>query len=124
MEVIYSDHDNNFIGGALKESQWQTYENFEIVIPPKCTKLLINCESSKEIVLQRKDYQPAVNKDMLDTEINKVKTKRTVATMQTINRLGYRENGGGNENTMFAFKKQLKKGTIFYFVMSDSQVTM
>ena len=60
-------------------------------------------------MLQRKDYQPAVNKDMLDTEINKVKTKRTVATMQTINRLGYRENGG-NENTMFAFKEAIKKG--------------
>lgn len=107
--VIYSDQDNNFIGGALKESQWQTYENFEIVIPPKCTKLLINCESSKEVILQRKVYESAINEEILDTKINEVKTKRTGMTMKTINRLGYRENGG-NENTMFAFKEAVKKG--------------
>lgn len=106
--VIYSDQDNNFIGGALKESPWQTFENFEIVIPPKCTKLLINCESTKEVILQRKVYDSAINEEILDSKINEVKT-RTGTSMKTINRLGYRENGG-NENTMFAFKEAVKKG--------------
>lgn len=106
--VIYSDQDNNFIGGALKDSPWQTYENFEIVIPPKCTKLLINCESTKEVIIQRKVYDSAINEEILDSKINEVKT-RTGTSMKTINRLGYRENGG-NENTMFAFKEAIKKG--------------
>ena len=106
--VIYSDQDNNFIGGALKDSPWQTYENFEIVIPPKCTKLLINCESTKEVIIQRKSYDSAINEEILDSKINEVKT-RTGTSMKTINRLGYRENGG-NENTMFAFKEAVKKG--------------
>ena len=106
--IIYSDQDNNFIGGALKQSAWETFENLKIVIPPECTKLLINCESTKEVILERKVYDAVINEEILDTKISGLNA-RTGTTMKTINRLGYRENGG-NENTMFAFKEAIKKG--------------
>ena len=116
---IYSDKDNNFIGGGLKQSAWQLFENVKIVIPPTCTKLLINCENTKEVILERKVYGEAISEPIVDAKITSVKA-RTGTTMKTINRLGYRGNGG-NENTMYAFKEAVKKG--FNILLCDVRFT-
>lgn len=117
--IIYSDKDNNFIGGGLKQSAWQLFENVKIVIPPTCTKLLINCENTKEVILERKVYGEAISEPIVDAKITSVKA-RTGTTMKTINRLGYRGNGG-NENTMYAFKEAVKKG--FNILLCDVRFT-
>ena len=64
-------------------------------------------------------YGEAISEPIVDAKITSVKA-RTGTTMKTINRLGYRGNGG-NENTMYAFKEAVKKG--FNILLCDVRFT-
>lgn len=84
-----------------------TIRNFPILIPKGGTKLLLNCNSTMGATVYKLSYREA------DGFYNK-------NAIRSINRLGYRGNGG-SENTMYAFKQALNYG--FNIILCDVQFT-
>ena len=68
--IMYSDAENNFLGEALRQNEWLTFNDFVVVIPPRCTKLMVNCGSAQEVNLRRKVYEPAVSVGVVNGKIN------------------------------------------------------